>query len=217
MVKDLMGGFVIFSLMTVLAILVTGLVTSCGKELPTDQCIEGGTKCHGKENPDDRSLPEKGDQGIPGAVGSAGPSGRDGSTGERGATGDQGIQGQGCTVTGSSSGATVTCPDGTTTVINNGSNGTNGSNGSNGQDGQDGADAPLAITEIVDVCGDAPNIQDEVLLRLGNGKLIVLFADNSNGKNPRLSVLSAGNYITSDGSNCFFTVTSTNQITNEHY
>lgn len=44
-----------------------------------------------------------------------------------------------CTVTQTSTGATVICPDGTTATISNGANGTNGSNGATGATGATGA------------------------------------------------------------------------------
>lgn len=88
-------------------------------------------------------------------------------------------------------------------------NGTNGANGSNGSNGADGADAPInnfTPVAIIDPCGDAPGIYDEVMLRLYNGQLLASFSDNINGYNTRFSILGAGSYQTTDGSNCHFTV-----------
>jgi len=100
-------------------------------------------------------------------------------------------------------------------------NGLNGQDGANGQDGQDGADGqdapptPFTPVGLVNPCGDAPGIYDEVFIRLSNGTMIASFSENSNGKNTRFSVLIAGTYVTTDGDNCQFTVDSMGNITNE--
>lgn len=65
---------------------------------------------------------------------------------------------------------------------------------------------PYTPSELIDPCGDTLNIVDEVLVRLSNNQLLVLFADNVNGDNPRLAIIGPGSYMTSDGSNCHFTV-----------
>lgn len=109
----------------------------------------------------------------------------------------------------------------------NGVDGTNGSPGQNGSDGVDGADgrdgedgisptSPFLPVDIVDPCGDTAGIYDEVLLRLGNGTLLASFSDNAGGQNTRFSILVAGSYRTTDGSNCYFSVDSSNQIYGEH-
>ena len=81
--------------------------------------------------------------------------------------------------------------------------GPQGEKGDKGDSGQDGADA---VVELVDPCGDASGIYDEVLLKLGDGTLLASFSDNVNGQNTRFSVLTPGSYVTTDGSNCHFTV-----------
>ena len=212
--RDLMGGLLIFVLMIVLAL----LTSSCGGyQPPLDQCIWDGTKCRTgedqsdyKEGTADGPLPEKGDRGDSGPIGPQGIPGPQGEPGSRGDAGDQGIPGSSCTVTGSPEGAEITCTDGTSATIRN------GRDGSPGVDGQDGEDA-LDIVEVVDPCGDKAGVQDEVLLRLATGQLVVLFADNSNGKNARLVVLEPGNYITTDGSSCKFPVDNNYQLKGEHY
>lgn len=88
-------------------------------------------------------------------------------------------------------------------------------NGTPGADGAPGASAPpTAYTPvgIVDPCGDAPGIYDEVFLRLANGTLLASFSDNASGKNTRFSVITVGNYVTTDGSNCYFSVDSNGNI-----
>lgn len=73
------------------------------------------------------------------------------------------------------------------------------------------------IVSIKDVCGDAPGKIDEVMLVLSNGKILSSFSDNSNGQNTRFALLSPGNFVTTDGSNCKFTVNNAGQIVNEYY
>lgn len=83
-------------------------------------------------------------------------------------------------------------------------------------DGTPGADAPVSplnITELIDPCGNTPGIYDEVLLRTNSGQIIASFSDNMNGNNTRLSVLEAGSFITTDGSNCHFSVDSLGNVT----
>lgn len=78
-----------------------------------------------------------------------------------------------------------------------------------GVNGTNGADAPSSnyqITEIVDPCGDALGIDDEVLLKTASGQLIASISDKASGKNTRISILSPGSYVTTDGSNCHYTV-----------
>lgn len=67
----------------------------------------------------------------------------------------------------------------------------------------------VQVLEIIDPCGDAPNIVDEVIFKvaqLGEIKYFASFSDNSNGKNTRLSLIDSGAYITTDGSNCKFSI-----------
>lgn len=100
-----------------------------------------------------------------------------------------------------------------------GQDGTDGVDGAQGEQGEAGVGAPVefAVVEMKDPCGDAPGIYDEILLKLGSGKLIASFSDNANGQNTRFSVLTAGSYRTTDGSNCYFSVDSNNAVVNEHY
>lgn len=73
----------------------------------------------------------------------------------------------------------------------------------NGDTGPTGANSVL---EVIDPCGNTSNIYDEVILRLSTGQLLASFSDNSNGKNTRFVILTQGNYVTTDGSNCHFSV-----------
>ena len=97
-------------------------------------------------------------------------------------------------------------------------NGLNGSNGANGNDGQNGTNGTNGILAIVDPCGDKAGVHDEVLIRLSDGRLLASFSNNVNGDYTRFSILQAGNgYMSTDGSNCFFSVDANNQLFNEHY
>lgn len=93
----------------------------------------------------------------------------------------------------------------------------NGTDGLNGSNGQDASPSPFTPVSIVNPCGDAPGIYDEVFLKLQNGTLIASFSDNANGQNTRFSVLTAGSYQTTDGDNCVFTLDSSGNITSENH
>lgn len=94
----------------------------------------------------------------------------------------------------------------------------NGLDGSDGQDGSNGVNGTNGILAIVDPCGDKPGVHDEVLIRLANGQLLASFSNNVNGDYTRFSILQPGsNYVTTDGSGCYFSVDAINQLFNEHY
>ena len=71
----------------------------------------------------------------------------------------------------------------------------------------------VAVAQIIDPCGNAPAVVDEVLLKLTDGSLLASFSDNSSGKNTRFAVVPAGNYVTTDGSSCMFHVSSSGAVT----
>lgn len=73
-----------------------------------------------------------------------------------------------------------------------------------GSDGEDAPPTEFTPVGLIDPCGDAPAIYDEVLLQLSGGAVMASFSDTMGGDNTRLSVLPPGNYITSDGSACPF-------------
>lgn len=82
------------------------------------------------------------------------------------------------------------------------------------------ADLQVQITEevlktkvisFIDPCDDKPGAFDEVLLRAENGQLVAYFEQ---GGNRFLSILSPGNYRTTDSQACNFTVDANNQV---HY
>lgn len=84
-----------------------------------------------------------------------------------------------------------------------------------GADGANGADAPptpYTVTEMIDPCGDQVAF-DEILMRLANDQLVAHF---SSGSLEFLTTLPPGNYVTTDGSHCYFTVNSDLSISGEH-
>ena len=96
----------------------------------------------------------------------------------------------------------------------NGNNGLNGINGTNGTDAPPTAFTPVGL---IDPCGDAPGVFDEIFVKLQNGTLIASFSDNASGANTRFSVLVTGtNYRTTDGSSCYFSVNAAG-VYNDHY
>lgn len=70
-----------------------------------------------------------------------------------------------------------------------------------------------SVVEYIIPCGNRPNAFDETLLRTKSGKLLAYF---ESGGNRFLSILKPGNYRTTDGGNCYFTVTANMQLTNQH-
>lgn len=104
-----------------------------------------------------------------------------------------------------------------------GDTGPGGASGLNGADGQPGSTGPAAPptaftpTSIVNPCGDAPNVYDEVFIRLSNGMLIASFSDDVSGANTRFSLITAGSYMTTDGDHCYFSVDADGNLYDEHH
>lgn len=140
--------------------------------------------------------------GTDGKVGSSGATGPQGAQGESGATGPQGAPGVGCSVSQAVGGALITC--GATSVVV-----LDGAAGTNGTDGQDAPPTPYTVTEMLDPCGDESGY-DEILLRLANGALIAHYAS---GSQQFLTSIGPGNYVTTDGHSCYFTVNSDMSVT----
>jgi hypothetical protein len=133
---------------------------------------------------------------VEGQPGRDGVDGRDGSDGAAGA---------GCEVSeilpsllAPAGGALISCGPNTVIVYN----------GVNGEDGEDATLPPTSIVEVIDPCGDAPGIFDEVLLKLENDQILASFSQNQSGLNTRFSLLTPGTYGTTDGTSCVFTVNS---------
>lgn len=192
-------------------LLVLFSVTGCGATAPLDQCVWSGTKCEHRApiKGEKGDAGEKGEQGntgasgLPGDQGIPGRDGRDGVDGESGRDGTDGQDGSSCSATRFSNGVTISCTDGTSSVL---------FDGANGEDGEDSPPTAYSIVEMKDPCGDQSGF-DEVLLRTASGAWIAHF---SSGQNQFLTVLTPGNYQTTDGTRCRFTLNSSGQIVNEY-
>lgn len=198
-----------------------------GQTGPTGSSGQAGSP--GSDGRDGRD----GTPGQDGSAGSTGPAGSSGPTGVSGATGPAGSQGisgsvgptgspgASCSVTRYSNGATISCTDGTSVVVLDGVDGAPGSPGPTGSTGVDGSPGPAGssasptsytVVEIVDPCGQQTQF-DEVLFRLENNQLVAHYAS---GSNQFLTIVGPGNYVTTDGTHCYFTVNSDLSISNEH-
>ncbi len=72
------------------------------------------------------------------------------------------------------------------------------------------------IVAIVDPCG-AQGSFDEVFLQLNNGQLLASISETANGKNTRFSLLTDGSFVTTDSTNCHFTLSNGGTtISDEH-
>lgn len=177
---------------------------------------------------------------VIGPKGDAGNSGAQGAIGSTGASGINGINGHNSIIEIAN---TSSCPNQGYTLIAavdlnddgliestdsnlqsvqvcNGENGQTGAMGQAGVDGHDGTNTsitPFTPIAILDPCGNKPGVYDEVFLKLNNGTILASFSDNANGNNTRWSVLTAGNYISTDGSFCYFSVDASGSLYNEHY
>jgi hypothetical protein len=99
-------------------------------------------------------------------------------------------------------GAILSCEDGSSVVI---------LNGKDGEDGKPGQSTPYTITGLLDPCG-RQGVFDEVLLVLEGGQVL---AHYSQGNKQFLTVLLPGSYITTDGTNCLFTLNADSTLSNE--
>ena len=145
---------------------------------------------------------------VVGKPGKNGVNGQDGKDGKDGASCEVSEILPGSTIA-PNGGALISCPGSTVVVYN----GTNGVDGADGQDGQDASLPPTSIVAVIDPCGDAPGIYDEVLLKLQDGNILASFSQNQSGLNTRFSLLSPGSYQTTDGTSCVFTVNSDMSVT----
>ena len=140
-------------------------------------------------------------------------------------------KGNSCSVSAVEDGAVIYCEDGTTTLVYHGQDGSDGKDGVNGVDGQDGIDGtngsdgkdgvngkdgvdgapaplqPYDVVEIIDPCADS--LLDEVLLKFANGKFL---AHYSSGNKQFFTLLNPGNYITTDGTQCRFSITESGEV-----
>lgn len=114
-----------------------------------------------------------------------------------------------CTVTDTASGATLTCPDGSTVVINDGQTGQPGEAGQDGAQGPQGPEGPQGsqgapgadshVVGHIDPCGDGPG-PDEILLILDDGRFAAWYL------NLGLVILGDGSWVTTDSQACHFTI-----------
>lgn len=197
------------------------LVISCGREDQTKKdCTVKGERCHTNERTDTTQPVISYQPGPAGAAGQPGKDGIDGLT-----TLITTIQDNNCVIfiaalDSNKNNMIDTFDTGyQSATVCNGTDGINGQNGQDGTNGTNGINAPVefSVIQMIDPCGDYNGIYDEVLLKLGSGKILASFSDNANGQNTRFSVLSPGSYQTTDGSMCKFTVDNDNNVINEHY
>lgn len=141
--------------------------------------------------------------------GDPGKNGQDGSIGLQGTKGIQGVNGQDCSVQQATvsvltpyGGAIVTCGSSSVLITN----------GMPGAQGVPGPVTTYGIDKLIDPCGATPGIYNEVFLRLANGQLIWSLSDNANGQNTRLALAADGNWVTTDGSNCTFSISTNGNI-----
>lgn len=69
-----------------------------------------------------------------------------------------------------------------------------------------------SIVDFVNPCGDTAGLVDEVLLRLSDGTILASYSDTYHGDNTRFAVVPTGAYVTTDGSNCHFSVQANGSI-----
>lgn len=100
--------------------------------------------------------------------------------------GRDGKDGDSCTVAPVSNGAIITCGASTSLILN----------------GEDAPPTAYTVVDIINPCGDATG-HDEVLFRLQNRSLIAHYAS---GSAQFLTVLAPGSFVTTDGTNCHFSV-----------
>jgi hypothetical protein len=96
-----------------------------------------------------------------------------------------GVSPEPCTVSSNSSGAIITCPDGSTASV------------ANGVDGLDGS-----VIEWVDPCPTIVVAYPELLMKVDG----VLYAVYASGAKIHLVKLTPGTYATTDGRSCTFTI-----------
>lgn len=160
-----------------LCLVLISLLTSCGPRRPGSKGATGSVGATGS----------KGDKGEVGATGSKGDKG---DVGAQGSNGLPGTPGSNCSVSSTSTGAVISCDDGTSSIIENGLDGTSD------------------IIATIDPCGDFPGNYDEIIISTSSG-LLSYFED---GTRRFLAKLVPGTYITTDKQACRFTVDVNNNV-----
>jgi hypothetical protein len=160
-------------------------------------------------------------QGIQGESGTIGASGKNGQSivgpqGEVGPSGTSGSSAKPCTVAETSGGASVTC-NGNSVNINNGLNGESGPSGSVGATGPAGpSGATGASVTAVRLCADSTSAFPEYGVQIGGALYAVYFGVLNGEAQPQafLAQLTQGNYESTNGSGCLFTVNADGSVTN---
>lgn len=99
---------------------------------------------------------------------------------------------------------TVFCYKYNLTFQFNVSDGKEGEQGEKGESGEKGIDGENAILEVIDPCGPNESGYDEVIFRLNTGDLMAYF---ESGSRRFLTLLTPGNYVTTDDQKCNFQIT----------
>lgn len=173
-------------------------------------------------------VPVPGPQGPRGETGMSGTDGADGQKGDQGDAGQDGQNGHTSrlVILTSANGGGLSCPSGGVTILAGVDTDDNGlldtsEVGSYADvcNGSDSTVSQFSPVGLIDPCGTASGIYNEVFLKLSSGTLLASFSDKANGQNTRLSVLTPGTYVTTDGDNCVFSVDGSGQVYGEshHY
>lgn len=122
--------------------------------------------------------------------------------GKRGRQGKPGLNGSSCTVTSAPLGAIITCTDGTSQLVSNGTNGSDGQDGNDGSDGTDGTNGtnatPITVVNLCPGVTSYPSTFVEVAFCMNN-ELYAVYSQN----NGFLVKLPPGNYTSNaHGSTC---------------
>lgn len=132
------------------------------------------------------TQPVPGPPGPPGQDGAQGLPGQDGAQGPTGPTGPKGDSGESCVVQPALNGLTISCPDGSSETLVNGT-----------------------VVETIALC---PKLTggtfQEYAVRIGGS----IYAVYASGSAIGWAKLSPGNYRTTDGRNCYFTITPSLQV-----
>lgn len=130
LVYMILGMIVVVAVMidslTILLLVLATLMflPGCGRQVPSTSCTINGEDCHAQQDPDLQGP--QGNDGHTGPQGPSAPAGRDGAAGK------DGNAGKNCTVVAGVGGVTISCPDGTSEFISNGSDGVAGTDGVDG-------------------------------------------------------------------------------------
>ncbi len=123
-------------------------LTSIVDEEAGENCAEGGMKIETGLDSNFNGTLDEGEVNDTKYIcdGEKGATGQNGSDGADGADGADGTTGDSCTVTDNGDGTkTITCEDGTSVTVSDGTDGEKGESGTDGTDGADGADGTNGV------------------------------------------------------------------------